>query len=148
MRSRGPIAVLEAEQTRAFWRAIRTVTMFAVDGPSADASLWRISTAPAQGAELGRRLAAAGGVELAYDWAGGLVWATIASCADAGSARVRDALAQCGGHAMLVRAPAAARALVPVFEPQEQPLAALTARVKASFDPQGVLNPGRMWAGV
>ena len=26
--------------------------------------------------------------------------------------------------------------------------AALTARVKESFDPKGVLNPGRMWAGV
>ncbi|MGA8988996.1 MAG: FAD-linked oxidase C-terminal domain-containing protein, partial [Rhodoplanes sp.] len=28
------------------------------------------------------------------------------------------------------------------------PLAALTKRVKESFDPSGVLNPGRMWAGV
>ena len=27
-------------------------------------------------------------------------------------------------------------------------LAALTKRVKESFDPKGVLNPGRMWAGV
>jgi glycolate oxidase FAD binding subunit len=24
----------------------------------------------------------------------------------------------------------------------------LTKRVKESFDPKGVLNPGRMWAGV
>ncbi|MGB8525391.1 MAG: FAD-linked oxidase C-terminal domain-containing protein, partial [Rhodoplanes sp.] len=35
-----------------------------------------------------------------------------------------------------------------VFEPQPGPLAALTKRVKESFDPSGVLNPGRMWAGV
>jgi glycolate oxidase FAD binding subunit len=35
-----------------------------------------------------------------------------------------------------------------VFEPQRGPLAALTARVKESFDPRGVLNPGRMWAGM
>ena len=27
-------------------------------------------------------------------------------------------------------------------------LAALTKRVRAGFDPQGVLNAGRMWAGV
>ncbi|MGN6570879.1 MAG: FAD-linked oxidase C-terminal domain-containing protein [Pseudolabrys sp.] len=25
---------------------------------------------------------------------------------------------------------------------------ALSRRVKESFDPKGVLNPGRMWAGV
>ena len=40
------------------------------------------------------------------------------------------------------------RAAVDVFEPQEAGLAALTRRVKESFDPKGVLNPGRMWAGV
>ena len=27
-------------------------------------------------------------------------------------------------------------------------LRALNKRVKESFDPKGVLNPGRMWAGV
>jgi glycolate oxidase FAD binding subunit len=35
-----------------------------------------------------------------------------------------------------------------VFDPQQGALAALTARVKESFDPSGVLNRGRMWAGV
>jgi glycolate oxidase FAD binding subunit len=35
-----------------------------------------------------------------------------------------------------------------VFEPQEEGVAALTRRVKESFDPQGVLGPGRMWAGL
>jgi glycolate oxidase FAD binding subunit len=35
-----------------------------------------------------------------------------------------------------------------VFEPQPPALAALTKRVKDSFDPTGILNPGRMWAGV
>ena len=43
---------------------------------------------------------------------------------------------------------AATRAAVDVFEPQENGVAALTKRVKESFDPKGVLNPGRMWAGV
>ena len=31
---------------------------------------------------------------------------------------------------------------------QDAAVAALTKRVKESFDPKGVLNPGRMWAGV
>ena len=53
-----------------------------------------------------------------------------------------------GGHATLIRAPAAIRAAVPVFEPQDTALAALTKRVKESFDPKGVLGPGRMYAGV
>ncbi|HKN08685.1 MAG TPA: FAD-linked oxidase C-terminal domain-containing protein [Pseudomonadota bacterium] len=40
------------------------------------------------------------------------------------------------------------RASVDAFFAQHAALAALTRRVKESFDPKGVLNPGRMWAGV
>jgi glycolate oxidase FAD binding subunit len=40
------------------------------------------------------------------------------------------------------------RAVVDVFEPEPAALAALTKRVRESFDPNGVLNAGRMWAGV
>jgi len=43
---------------------------------------------------------------------------------------------------------AAVRAAVDVFQPEEPGLRALSRRVKESFDPKGVLNPGRMWAGV
>ena len=61
---------------------------------------------------------------------------------------MRAALSGCGGHATLIRADADVRASVPVFQPQPAPLAAVTARVKESFDPARVLNPGRMYDGV
>jgi glycolate oxidase FAD binding subunit len=35
-------------------------------------------------------------------------------------------------------------AAVPRFEPQPEALAALSARLKAGFDPLNILNPGRM----
>ena len=57
-------------------------------------------------------------------------------------------IAALGGHATLVRADADVRAAVPVFQPQPESLARLTARVKEAFDPKGVLNPGRMYEGV
>ena len=53
-----------------------------------------------------------------------------------------------GGHATLVRAPAEVRSTVDVFEPQSEALMTLTRGIKASFDPAGILNPGRMYAGV
>ena len=61
---------------------------------------------------------------------------------------VPSIVAATGGHATLIRAPAAVRAAVDVFTPEEPALAALTKRVRAGFDPHGVLNAGRMWAGV
>ena len=83
-----------------------------------------------------------------YDWAGGLIWVAMPFADEPGAARSARAVAKLGGHATLIRAPAAVRAAVDVFEPQDAGCAALTKRVKESFDPKGVLNPGRMWAGV
>jgi glycolate oxidase FAD binding subunit len=154
MKPFGPLSGLHEAQSRVFWHAIRDVIPFAAsassggDGAATERPVWRISTAPSKGAELTAQIAARADAEFFYDWAGGLVWAALAPADDAGAALVRPAIAQCGGHATLIRAPAAARAAVAVFEPQPGPLAALTKRVKVSFDPNRVLNPGRMWAGV
>jgi glycolate oxidase FAD binding subunit len=144
----GALAVLAAEESRAPWLNIRDVAHFAGGGTADRRPVWRISTAPAKGAELGGMIAGAADAALLYDWAGGLVWAALPASGDAGASLVRRAVAACGGHATLIRADAAVRAAVAVFEPQEPALAALTRRVKESFDPRGVLNPGRMWAGI
>ncbi|MEZ5788251.1 MAG: FAD-binding protein [Xanthobacteraceae bacterium] len=150
----GSLGGLGEAQSRVFWRAVRDVAPFAASLPRKDEailrerSVWRISTAPSKGTELARLIAARSDAEFLYDWAGGLVWAALAPRDDAGASVVRAAIRQCGGHATLIRAPVAVRAAVEVFEPQPAALAALTKRVKDSFDPTGVLNPGRMWAGV
>ena len=81
--------------------------------------------------------------EAFYDWQGGLIWLRLEG--DPGADLVRRCVrAHGGGHATLVRASAATRMTVPVFEPQPPALATLSARLKAEFDPKGVLNPGRM----
>jgi glycolate oxidase FAD binding subunit len=108
--------------------------------------LWRVSTTPARGAEFANKLPP--GAQFYYDWAGGLIWTVLPPSANAGAATIRRAAASIGGHATLVRAPASTRAAVDVFDPQPGALGAITRRVKESFDPKGVLNPGRMWAGV
>jgi glycolate oxidase FAD binding subunit len=144
----GALATLGEQSSRALWRAIRDVVPFAAKGPAGDRDIWRISTAPAQGSEVGRALVAAANAEVLYDWAGGLIWAALPPADDASAPLVRATVAKSGGHATLIRAPAAVRAKVDVFAPEPEGLAALTKRVRNGFDPQGVLNPGRMWAGV
>ncbi|MGN6147452.1 MAG: FAD-binding protein [Rhizomicrobium sp.] len=153
MQSFGELATADEHASRALWSAIRDVTPLAADAASATpkqpgSPLWRISTAPSRGADLAAMIATAAQAQILFDWAGGLIWAMLGACDDAGAALVHRALAATGGHATLIRAPASARAAIDVFTPQEPALAALTKRVKESFDPQGVLNPGRMWAGV
>src|SRR5271169_1472871 len=144
----GSLAALRDLASRALWRSVRDVLPSAAAGPAGKRDLWRISTAPSAGAAVGRALAGKADAEILYDWAGGLVWAALPAADDANAPLVRATVAAAGGHATLIRAPAAVRAAVDVFSPEPAPLAALTERIRKSFDPQGVLNPGRMWAGV
>ena len=135
------LAKLDEVASRSFWKSVRDVMPFAAD----DRVIWRISAAPMRGHEIA---AAMGEGAWYYDWAGGLIWLALPPSGDGGAARLRAATAAVGGHATLIRAPAALRAAVPVFEPQDAGVAALSRRIKESFDPQGVLNAGRMYAGV
>ncbi len=58
---------------------------------------------------------------------------------------IRAAIKEIGGHATLIRAPEALRREIPIFEPQPPALQALGQRIKDSFDPKRILNPGRMY---
>jgi len=141
----GEAALLDVTDSRAFWRSVRQVKPFAADG-TRERSLWRISTAPSKGHAFAAAITPA--AQMFYDWGGGLIWLAMPFANEADGPSIRGILAKFGGHATLVRAPAAVRASVEVFEPQEAALRALAKRVKESFDPKGVLNPGRMYAGV
>jgi glycolate oxidase FAD binding subunit len=132
--------------SRALWNSVRDAKPFWASAPPGEWPLWRVSTAPTRGHELAAMLPP--GARWFYDWAGGLIWVALPPSDDAGAPAIRRAAAVTGGHATLIRAPAAVRAAVDVFEPQTGALAGVSKRVKESFDPKGVLNPGRMWAGV
>ena len=138
---------LDAESSAVFWRAIRDVIPLA---HLADRTIWRVSVAPSRGAELGEAIARLD-ASWYLDWGGGLLWAAIAEADDGGAVAIRAAIngadGRGTGHATLIKGPPALRRAVPVFEPQAPPVAALAARVKQSFDPRRVLNPGRMVEG-
>ena len=103
--------------------------------------VWRVSMPPSRGPPDGLALRMEAAVEAFYDWQGGLVWLRMEGAPEADSVR-RLVASHGGGHATLVRASPADRAAIPVFEPQPPALAALSARLKEQFDPQGILNPG------
>jgi glycolate oxidase FAD binding subunit len=124
------------------WRRLRDVEPFAGHG---DRVVWRVSVPPTAGPLLVAGLAGVLDVHHFFDWGGGLVWLAVAGAEDGGAAAIRGALARLSGHATLIRAADPLRAAIAVFEPQPAPLAALTRRVKESFDPRRILNPGRMY---
>ncbi len=141
---------LAPDYAGALWRAIRNVVPL-VSPP--DAAIWHVSVQPTRAPKFVDLLLKQVAARYYYDWAGGLVWLSVAASGDAGATAIRTALARAGngqtiGHATLVRAPDDVRRAVDVFEPLATPLLKLTKDIKTSFDPDGVLNPGRMYAGI
>ncbi len=134
---------IEDDGSRALWRAIRD----AVPLPVAETdAVWRVSVRPSAAPGLVDALAATG-ARWFLDWGGGLVW--IAAPAEAATHRVvTAATAAAMGAWMLLRAPEALSAGIDVLPPPPAVLARLTRRVKTAFDPRGILNPGRMYAGI
>ena len=122
----------DPQRTAARWTAVRDVEVF--HGRQGD--VWRISCKPSDGPQLADRLGADG---ILYDWGGGLIWALVPDGTD-----VRARLGAFGGHASVIRASAETKARLGVFQPEPAGVAALSAGLKAKFDPRGILNPGLM----
>jgi glycolate oxidase FAD binding subunit len=118
----------EASDLPGFWTALRDqrIAFFAGDEP-----LWRISV-PQAARPLGL------GEPTLVEWGGGVRW--LRGALDA--AAVRDVAARAGGHATLFRGGDKA---VGAFHPLAPAVEKIHRRLKAAFDPAGILNPGRMY---
>jgi glycolate oxidase FAD binding subunit len=127
----GAVEIEEDDTARARWAAIRDVAAF--HGRAGD--VWRLSLRPSDAPALVDRAAA---LARLYDWGGGRVWLLLPEGTD-----LRARLGPHHGHATLIRS-AAPQPAVPVLPPEPPALAALSAGLRARFDPRGILNPGLM----
>ncbi len=134
---------LEHEASLAAWAAIRDARPLRAEPGDA---VWRVSVRPSRGPGV-LDAAQAAGVRGFLDWGGGLAWLAGPASEAAHGAVTRAALAG-GGTWTVLRAPDGLRAAIAVVPPEAAALAAITRRVKAAMDPGGVLNPGRMVAGL
>lgn len=134
------ILELEDGASAALWREIGDVHPFREEA----GALWRLSVPPAAGPRVVARLQEAGvkGARWYFDWGGGLIWLALGPAPEA--SLVRRALGPDGGQATLLRAGDEAREAACVFQPLSPPAAALAGRVKESFDPHRLFNPGRL----
>lgn len=112
----------------AAWDGIRDLTHPALSGPG---GLWRIA--------LPRTGPSGDFASLPWDQGGGVRWLA----AEAPPPEAWDQAASLGGHIERIRGAAG-----PAFQPLSPALLALHQRVKAALDPDGLLNPGRMYAEI
>ncbi len=102
------------------WHGVRDVTAFA----GREGTVWRLSVRPTDALWVVEGLAG----EAMFDWGGGLIWVLTGPEVDL-HAHVAGR-----GHATRVRGAGA------VFQPEAPQVAALTAGIRAQFDPRGILG--------
>ena len=135
----GPALLLADSESKAAWRAIRDAVPLRAEPEDA---VWRVSVRPSAGPGVVAAVEAAG-ARCFLDWGGGLVWV-------AGPPALHDAVCAAAGRGTwtVLRAPEPMRAAVHVVPPESAALQAITRRIKAAMDPAGILNPGRLYAGL
>ena len=141
----GDVEELHGKKSAAFWKEIANVMPFVTPQ---EFTVWRIAVAPISAALVTAAIGSKCEAEWYYDWAGGLIWLATPQSDSSSTNIIRDSVASVGGQATLVRADANVRAVTSVFEPLPTALYKLSAKIKHSFDPKGILNPGRLYAGI
>ena len=139
----GRAEILDQGASEAAWHAVRDAEPLAHD---TQAAIWRVCVRPSAGPAVAAAVEAAGATWF-MDWGGGLVWVSGPPTEAVHQAVCRAAQAGKGTW-LLFRAPPSLRASAAVVPPEPAPLARITRNIKAAFDPRGILNPGRIFAGV
>ncbi len=139
----GAATLLDEAASRDIWAAIRDAAVLPAEPEDA---VWRVSVRPSRGPVV-LAAAAALGARGYLDWGGGLVMLA-GPPTEAVHQGITQAAHAAGGVWTLLRAPEPLRAAVNVVPREAPPLAAIARRVKAVLDPKGILNPGRLAAGM
>jgi glycolate oxidase FAD binding subunit len=140
----GDIYYIDRPESQLFWQNMRQLMFLSED----EDAIWRISTTPRRAYQSARQIKKLVDAKVSYDWAGGLLWVTTRGVSDMGSSDIRRVIAEAGGFATLIRRGAGASDDVSPFHPLDPSHMKLTKGVKGMFDPNHILNPGRMYEGI
>ena len=124
-----------------FWRKINNLEIF----EQTKNNLLRAVIPPSKGNELMQKL----GNKYKYyiDWCGSLYWIEVSSKKNMKIAEIKELVKEIGGYLTIIKTSSEYDYGEAVFTVDDTRLL-LSEKIKKSFDPKRVFNPGKMYRGI
>jgi glycolate oxidase FAD binding subunit len=135
------ISILDVYQSVPFWKKINNLELFA----ETKNNLLRAVIPPSKGNELMQKL----GNKYKYyiDWCGSLYWIEVKSKKNMKITEIKKSIKELGGYLTIVKTSADYDYEETIFTVDDTRLL-ISEKIKKSFDPKRVFNPGKMYRGI
>ena len=135
------ISILDVHQSVPFWKKINNLELFA----ETKNNLLRAVIPPSNGNELMQKL----GSKYKYyiDWCGSLYWIEVQSKKSMKIIEVKKLIKELGGYLTIVKTSEDYDYEETIFTVDETRLL-ISKKIKKSFDPKRIFNPGKMYRGI
>ena len=137
------ISVLENYQSRIFWQNTTDLQFF----NNSKNVVAKIILPPLNADQLMNKFE---NEELKYvvDWAGNLIWVELPENDSVLLKHLRTEILKLSGHMTIIKAPNHVRIREDFLTTVDENIKVLSLKIKESFDPKKILNPGKMYSGI
>ncbi len=137
------ISVLENYQSRIFWQNTSDLQFF----NNSKNVVIKIVLPPLNTDQLINKFE---NEELKYvvDWAGNLIWVELPENDSVLLKHLRTEILKLSGHMTIIKAPNHVRIREDFLTTVDENIKVLSLKIKESFDPKKILNPGKMYSGI
>ena len=136
------IVILEPEQSNIFWEKTRSLQVFS----ELENNLLRVVIPASETLEVINRLKIYK-IKYFVDWGGNLIWVQLDNISAKTLRNIRETINKSFGYVTVIKIEESLKALVDIFtiDPIKYKI---TEKIKKSFDPKRILNPGKMYSGI
>jgi glycolate oxidase FAD binding subunit len=136
------IVILEPEQSNIFWEKTRSLQVFS----ELENNLLRIVVPASETFEVINKLKIYK-IKYFVDWGGNLIWTQLDNISSKILKNIKEIVDKSSGYVTVIKIEESLKAVVDIFtiDPVKYKI---TEKIKKSFDPKRILNPGKMYPGI
>ena len=136
------VSILEPEQSNVFWKNTQNLNVFS----ATKSNLLRIVSPPSETFDLIQKLKKFD-IKYFIDWGGNLVWLEINRVSPKILREITDIVRSAKGYLTVIKIEEHLKAQIDIFAIDSIKYK-ITEKIKKSFDPRRILNPGKMYIGI